>query len=127
MPQITLKISHNIEMADINFRQLFTEIHDVMGRVPNLDNRTCFGGVIKEDFSYVGRGDDNLTKIFLEILWLETPERVELKPDVASELMPLLLHHFKEPLAKKGLVCSPRIRIADLGEVGKGYMIYKPA
>lgn len=125
MPQITLKISHNIAMEDIDFRKLFSEVHEAMGRIPNLDNRTCFAGVVKEDYSYVGRGDTNLTKIFLEIMWLETAERVALKPGLAGELMAVLVGHFKEPLEKKGLVCSPRVRIVDLGEVGKDYYIFK--
>lgn len=125
MPQITLRISHNIDMNAVDFRALFADVHAAMGRLPNFDNRTCFSGVVKEDFSYVGHGDSNLTKIFLEIIWLETPERVLLKPELAGELMTILVNHFKEPLVTKGLVCSPRVRIADLGEVGKGYFIFK--
>lgn len=127
MPQITLKLSQNIDLADINLKEVFAGVHDLLGDVPNLDNRTCFAGVVQEDYSYIGLNDTTSTKVFLEILWLETSERVLLKPVLAERLMVLLLTYFKSPLEKNGLVCTPRIRIADLGEVGRDYFIYKSA
>ncbi len=126
MPQITLKLSHNINLNLINLRPLFVDIHELLGKVPHLDNKTCFSGVLHEDFSYIGQGDDKLTKIFLEILWLETPERKTLKPALGSELMAVLALHLSDAIERQGLIFQPRVRIANLGAIEQDYHIYKP-
>ena len=126
MPQITLKLSNNININTIDFDSLFAAIHTELGSVPKMDNRTCFSGIIHEDYSYVGRGDESMPKIFLEILWLETPERSLLKPVLAAKLMEILVNHLKEPLRRQSLTCQPRVRIANLGDVNQDYYIYKP-
>jgi hypothetical protein len=126
MPQITLKLSNNINITTIDFKSLFTAIHGELGNIPQMDNRTCFSGLVHEDYSYVGRGDESIPKIFLEILWLETPERSLLKPALASKLMEILVAHLKEPLKRQSLTCQPRVSIANLGEVNQDYYIYKP-
>lgn len=125
MPQITLKLSKNIHITTIDFKSLFAAIHTELGNLPQFDNRTCFSGLIHEDYSYVGRGDESMPKVFLEILWLETPERSLSKPDLASKLMEILVAHLKEPLQQQSLICQPRVRIASLGDVNQDYYIYK--
>ncbi len=126
MPQITLKLSHNIDTSKLNLKSLFSEVHEALGRVPNLDNRTCFSGMIHEDYSYIGQGDEKLSKIFLEILWLETPERKALKPKLAAELMSILITHLAEPTKQQSLTCQPRVRIVNLGAIDQEYYIFKP-
>lgn len=126
MPQITLKLSKNIDISKLNLKSLFTEVHEALGRIPNLDNRTCFSGMIHEDYSYVGHGDENLTKIFLEVLWLETAERKSMKPALAAEFMSILTAHLAEPIKQQSLILQPRVRILDLGTVDHEYYIYKP-
>lgn len=126
VPQITLKLSKNIKITTINFKSLFAAIHEELGNIPQMDNRTCFSGFIHEDDSYVGRGDESIPKVFLEVLWLETPERSILKPALASKFQEVLLAHLKEPLQQQSLICQPRVRIANLGEINQDYYIYKP-
>jgi hypothetical protein len=46
MPQISLKVSKNIDTAQVDFRKLFIAIHDVLRDVPNLDVTTCHSGII---------------------------------------------------------------------------------
>lgn len=125
MPQITLKLSKNIDISKIDFKSLFTEIHEELGNIPKLDNRTCFSGIIHEDYSFIGLGDDFMTKVYLEVMWLETPERILLKPALASRLMSILLTHLDEPIRQQSLICQPRVRIANLGIVDQEYHIYK--
>lgn len=125
MPQITLKLSKNIDTSKLNLKSLFAEVHDALGRIPNLDNRTCFSGMIHEDYSYVGLGDEKLTKVFLEILWLENPERKIMKPELAAECMSILTSHLSGSIQQQGLICQPRVRIVNLGAVDQEYYIYK--
>jgi len=37
MPQLSLKISKNIDINQVDFRKLFTAIHDALRDVPNMD------------------------------------------------------------------------------------------
>lgn len=61
MPQISLKLSNNIDTNCINFKTIFAAIHDELGKMPNLDITTCHSGVVQEAYSYVGLGDDSAT------------------------------------------------------------------
>jgi hypothetical protein len=126
MPQISLIISHNIDIKPINFRAIFAEIHDVLGKVPTLDNRTCFSGVIQESYSYIGLGNEQATKVFLEVQWLESAERKTMKPALAAELMSILSAHLTPALQNQGLICQPRVKISNLGAIDHEYFIYRP-
>jgi hypothetical protein len=48
MPQISLKISKNIDIARINFQDVFIAIHDELAKVPDMNVKTCNSGVLQE-------------------------------------------------------------------------------
>jgi|GEM_PF-3592322 5-carboxymethyl-2-hydroxymuconate isomerase len=125
MPQLTLKISNNIDINQLDLRKLFAEIHTAMGTVPNLDIATCNSGVIKEDFSYIGFGDERYTKAYLEVYWLENASRTEIKKQLAQQLMQILENLLVPQIEKQNLICVPRVRIANLGELNQDYHIAK--
>lgn len=123
MPQISLKISNNIDISQIDFRSIIMAIHDELGKVPNMDVRTCNSGVVQEAYSYIGLGDDRVTKVYLEILWLENNERTALKKALAKTIMTILENKLVPQIEKQGLTCVPRVRIGSLGSLDQEYHI----
>lgn len=125
MPQIALKISKNIDITSINFQAAFVAIHEELSKVPNLDIKTCNSGVVQEVYSYIGLGDERITKVYLEVLWLENNQRVELKKSLAEKLMSILETLLVPQIEKQNLVCVPRVRIGNLGVINQDYLISK--
>ena len=125
MPQLSLTISKNIDITQVDFSKLFEAIHDALRDVPNMDITTCHSGVIQEDFSYVGLGDNKITKLYLEIYWLEDAQRVAMKKQLAQKLMKILEEIIVPQIEKQKLICIPRVRIANLGVIEEEYHISK--
>ena len=123
MPQISLKVSNNIDMSNINFKDVFSAVHEALGKIPNLDINTCHSGVIQEVYSYIGLGDDKATKVYLEVLWLESSERLLLKKELAQRLMSILENTLAPQIERQNLICIPRVRIGNLGILGEDYHI----
>lgn len=123
MPQISLKISNNIDIKQINFVDTFKAIHAELGKIPNLDIKNCHSGVIQEVFSYIGLGDNRVTKVYLEVLWLENNERAALKIELAKKLMKILENLLVPQVLKQDLICIPRVRISNLGKLKSDYHI----
>lgn len=123
MPQISLKLSNNIDIKQINFEEIFSAIHAELGKMPNLDIKTCHSGVIQEVYSYIGLGNQHATKVYLEVLWLESSERAALKKELARNLMTILENTLASQIIKQGLICIPRVRIANLGAINLDYYI----
>jgi len=123
MPQISLKISNNIDISCVNFKDVISAIHHELGKMPNLDIKTCHSGVIQEVYSYIGLGDDKATKVYLEVLWLESSERLVVKKELARRLMSILENTLVPQIERQNLVCIPRVRIANLGIVEQDYHI----
>lgn len=123
MPQITLKVSKNIDITQLDLRELFAAIHEVLRSVPNMDITTAHSGVIQEDFSYIGLGDPHLTKMYLEIYWVESEKRAAIKAGLAQNLMKILEDLIVPQVEKQNLVCIPRVRIANLGTLNSDYHI----
>lgn len=123
MPQISLKISDNIDIRRINFKDTFASIHHELGKVPNLDNKTCHSGVIQEVYSYIGLGDEKATKVYLEVRWLEDSERAALKKELAQSMMRILELTLVPQIKEQNLDCIPRVRIGNLGVLHKDYHI----
>lgn len=123
MPQISLRLSKNIDMTQLDFSELFAAIHEALRDVPNLDVSTCQSGVIQEHFSYCGLGEDKKTKVYLELYWIETEQRVTIKKQLALQLMNILERHIVPPVEKQQLSCIPRVRIANLGTQDQEYYI----
>lgn len=123
MPQISLKISNNIDMSCINFKDVFSAIHQELGKMPNLDIKTCHSGVIQEGYSYIGLGDDKATRVYLEVLWLESRERLTVKKELAQNLMNILENTLVPQIERQNLFCIPRVRIANLGTSDQDYYI----
>ena len=127
MPQISLKLSKNIDIKHIALADVFASIHQELGKVPNMNVNTCNSGMIQEDYSYIGLGDEKVTKVYLEVLWLEDAQRSILKKELAQRLMSILEHKLVPQIEKQGLVCVPRVRIGDLGAIDHDYHISKRA
>lgn len=92
--------------------------------VPDLNVDTCHSGLQQEKFSFIGEGDLEKTRIFLEILWLENENRKSIKSKLAENLIKVLNKHLQKPVESQGLNYSPRIRIADLGKIDQDYFIF---
>lgn len=123
MPQISLKISSNIDIGKIDFKCFFKDIHEALKITPNLDISTCQSGVIQESHSYIGQDDPNRTKIFLEILWLENDERAAMKNTLAQSLIKVMENHLKQAIEIQQLSFAPRLRISNLGKIDQDYYI----
>jgi len=123
MPQIILTLSNNIDITQIDFTSLFVLIHDELKNVPGLDVTTCNSGVVQESFSYIGLGNEKLTKAFLEIRWMDTEERRQVKSQIAAKLMVVLETELVPQIEEQHLICIPRVRIGDLGKLGVEYFI----
>ncbi len=123
MPQISLRISKNIDISKIDFRPIFITIHEEMAKQINVDINTCQSGVIQENFSFIGRGEENRTKVYLEILWLESEARQGLKNELAKNLMIILKDKLVPLVNMQDLICVPRIRIGSLGTLDQDYFI----
>ncbi len=123
MPQLTLKLSQNIAVDQLNFVEVFQAIHDEMSHVPNLDIKSLHSGVLQEVYSYIGTGDDAYTKAYLEVLWLENPERALMKSQLVKRLMHVLEEKLVPQINRQGLICLPRVRVGNLGVLGEDYLI----
>ncbi|KTD41430.1 hypothetical protein [Legionella parisiensis] len=123
MPQLTLTISHNINIDVINFKNLFSQIHEALRAVPNMDVNTAQSGVIQETFSYVGFDNPKATKVYLQLYWMENEERAVIKPVLGKTLLEILENNIVPEVVGQGLICIPRVRIANLGSLNQGYFI----
>lgn len=123
MPQITLQLSKNIDISRIDFKPIFIALHTELGRTPNTDVSTLNSGVVQEQFSYIGLGDELVTKVYLEVLWLESSERAKIKKDLGEKLVVILDRLLVPLIVQQGLICVPRVRVADLGVLGLEYHI----
>jgi len=123
MPQISLRISNNIDLNQVNLKETFAAIHIELSKMPNLDIKTCHSGIIKEDYSYIGSDDKHATKVYLEVLWIESAERAMLKKELAKNLMAILENILAPQIIKQGLGCIPRVRIGNLGIINLDYHI----
>jgi hypothetical protein len=94
-----------------------------MKDVPSIDITTCHSGVIQEDYSYIGLGDERATKVYLELYWLESDERIAMKPALAMRFMEILNRLLTPQVEMQNLICIPRVRISNLGKLNEGYFI----
>lgn len=128
MPQITLKFSANIKgkIASETLELIFRKINSLLKEtIPDIDIPSCNSGVIFEEFSYMNNGDPTLAKCYYELLWLENDQRIPLKSLLAEKILKLLEEELIPQLEKHGLSCAPRVRISNLGVLGKDYFISK--
>ncbi|WP_454783986.1 hypothetical protein [Legionella sp. WA2024007413] len=123
MPQLTLTISQNINANLINFKSLFEQIHKALLVVPNMDVNTAHSGVIQESFSYIGFDNPKATKVYLQLYWMENEERTAMKPVLGKTLLDILDNNVVPEVVGQGLICIPRVRIANLGNLNQCYFI----
>lgn len=123
MPQLTLTLSHNINAELINFNNVFEQIHEALRIAPNMDINTAHSGVVQESYSYIGCDNPKATKVYLELYWMETEARALVKPMLGKTLLSILENTIAPELAKQGLICIPRVRIANLGSLNHSYFI----
>ncbi|RUR22075.1 hypothetical protein [Legionella qingyii] len=123
MPQLILTISHNINTDVINFKNLFNQIHETLQIVPNMDVNTAHSGVIQELFSYIGFDNPKATKVYLELYWMEDEERTAMKSVLGKTLIDILKKNIVPEVEGQGLICIPRVRISNLGDLNQSYFI----
>ncbi|KTD00567.1 hypothetical protein [Fluoribacter gormanii] len=123
MPQLTLTISHNINTSIINFKNLFKKIHETLQGVPNMDVNTAHSGVIQELFSYIGFDNPKATKVYLQLYWMENEKRAAMKSALGRALLDILEKSIVPEVEAQGLICIPRVRIANLGNLNQCYFI----
>ena len=125
MPQIKLTISHNINTAPIDFQSIFAAMHAALHDIGNINIASCNSGMIQEDISYIGSGDPKYTRVYLEVYWLEDEHRLAIKNQVGLQLIKILKDMLVPLINEQQLICVPRVRIADLGEIDQDYYIGK--
>jgi 5-carboxymethyl-2-hydroxymuconate isomerase len=123
MPQLTLTLSQNINVTLINFKRLFEQIHDALRSIPKMDVNTAHSGIIQETYSYIGFDNPNATKVYLQLYWMEDKERLALKPALGKKLLQILENSITSEVEAQGLICIPRVRIANLGNLNQEYFI----
>lgn len=123
MPQLTLRLSHNINIDLIDFKTVFKQIHEALQVTPNMDVNTAHSGVIQESYSYIGLDNPKATKVYLQLYWMENEERALVKPALGKTLLSILENTIAPELVKQGLICIPRVRIANLGPLNHSYFI----
>lgn len=123
MPQLTLTLSNNISINTIDFQNLFYQIHEALREVPNIDVTTAHSGVIQEVLSYIGFDNPKATKVYLQLYWMENEERAAIKPALGKILLDILEKNIAPEVEKQGLLCIPRVRIANLGTLNQSYFI----
>ena len=123
MPQLTLTISNNINATLIDFNHLFRLIHEALSTVPDMDVNTAHSGVIQESFSYIGLDNPHATKVYLQLYWLENTARAALKSALGNAFLTIIDNTIASEIEKQGLICIPRVRIANLGELNQDYFI----
>lgn len=123
MPQVTLTISQNINASLINFKGFFEQIHDALQTVPNIDVNRIHSGVVQELFSYIGFDNPKATKVYLQVYWTENEERRATKSSLGKVLLEIVENSIVPEIIAQGLMCIPRVRIADLGELNHCYFI----
>jgi len=123
MPQLTLKLSRNIDASLIDFDDFFYKVHEALCVVPSLDVSTAHSGVIQEEYSYIGLGHPTATKVYLELCWIESQERVAIRSALGKVLLNIIEETIVPIVEAQGLLCIPRVRIANLGLLNDGYFI----
>ena len=107
----------------LDLKGLFAAIHEALRVVPNMDINTAHSGVIQEEFSYIGLGDPRVTKMYIELYWIENEQRLTIKESLAQHLMCILEELIVPQVTQQNLICIPRVRIANLGVLNKDYLI----
>ncbi len=123
MPQLTLTLSHNIDISTINLKKFFEQIHEALRIVPNMDVNTAHSGVIQEAYSYIGFENQKTTKVYLQLYWVEDEKRLAMKPALGKTLMHIVEQYIVPDVVGQGLICIPRVRIANLGALNQSYFI----
>lgn len=123
MPQLILTISNNINTDGIDFKNLFHQIHEALRTVPNMDVNTAHSGVVQELFSYIGCDNPKATKVYLQLYWMENEARAAMKSILGKTLLEILEKSIVPEVEGQGLICIPRVRIANLGKLNHGYFI----
>lgn len=123
MPQLTLTLSNNINASLLSFTSFFEKTHHALQNVPNMDVNTAHSGVIQECFSYIGLDNPQATKVYLQLYWMENEARSIMKPELGKTLLYILEQTIVPQVQEQGLMCIPRVRIANLGELHQGYFI----
>lgn len=80
-------------------------------------------GLFKKAFSYIGFDNPRATKVYLHLYWMENEERAAIKPALGKTLLDILQNHIVPEVLGQGLICVPRVRIANLGNLNKSYFI----
>lgn len=123
MPQVTLLVSNNIDVSVLRLDDFFIRMHELLRIVPSMDVNTVHSGVIQESYSYIGLGNPLATKMYLQLYWMENPERLAMKATLAKQLMADVKEILVPSVVGQGLICIPRVRIANLGQLNQDYFI----
>ena len=123
MPQVTLLLSNNIELGRLNLKEFFERVHEVLRDAPKMDVHTIHSGVLQESYSYIGINHPTATKVYLQLCWMESPERTAIKAHLGQQLMAVLEKDLAPQIRSQGLLCIPRVRISTLGALNQDYFI----
>ena len=110
MPHLTLETSANIDQ-EIQTEELFSELHELLASVADLDIKNCKSRLVHLDKTYIGRGEPQNAFIHLEIRLL-AGRSPELKGRIGRECLKFLESYFSSSAADHALQIT--VEIVDL-------------
>jgi len=94
MPQIKLEYSSNI-LSDVNYKNLFLEIHRNVAQIISCDIMNCKSRAIKVDNYFIGEGEQQNAMIHLDIAILDgRPDKVKI--ELGEKILSILETYFSD-------------------------------
>ncbi len=119
MPHLTLEYTDNIQ-ADINFEDLFSELHGVLVQFADIDINNCKSRAIKLDNYFISDGVNPDSFVHLSVR-IFSGRSDELKKTIGEQLKNVLIDKFTNQSNK----ASPQITI-EIQEINKEYYFKNP-
>ncbi len=109
MPHLTLQYTHNVE--GIRFSELFSDLHQGLARVGEIDVNNCKSRAIRLDDYYVADGNGQEGFAHLQILLLEG-RSVALSRDIGEHCLEVLRRHVES--AVPGVAVQLSLEVRDM-------------
>ena len=108
MPHVTLEYTNNVDQ-DIEFCDLFSELHQVLASTAGIDVNNCKSRAIRLHTYHIGEGQTENAFVHLEIQLLEG-RPAELKREIGQRGLQVLARHLNPSLGKYDLQITLEVR-----------------
>jgi 5-carboxymethyl-2-hydroxymuconate isomerase len=110
MPHLTLEYSANIDQ-EIRADDLFSELHQALASLANLNVENCKGRLVRLEDTYIGRGEPQNAFVHLDIRLL-AGRAPELKRRIGQHCLRFLEDYFAPSTADRQLQIT--VEIVDI-------------